>query len=86
MPIKDLYDKYGKNKNPRQVVNAAIREELVGGNDLLDVMVVVDLLARQLRERGLAGKYEAQNALDSLRALREVMGGIIADRYGLKNE
>jgi len=85
MPIKDLRDKYGKNKNPRKAINAAIRAELVGGDDVLDCLDRLDRTARRLKERDLAGQYEAQNALDSLRALRDLMSNIIADRYNLKN-
>lgn len=83
MSIRDLRAVYGASLKGRAAVNAAIRAELVGGDDLLDAMERVDRLAARLRERGLAGAAEAQAALDQLRACREVLSEVIAARYGL---
>lgn len=83
MGIRELRDKYGKNLKRRQAVNAAIRGEMVGGDDLLDAMPLVDRLTARLRERDLAGIDEAQAALDHLRTLRDLMASIIAQRYAL---
>ena len=85
MPIRELREKYGKSK-VRQVFNAAIRAELVGGDDLLDAMPLVDRLTIRLKERDLAGQTEAQAALDALRDLREVMAAVIAKRWGLRDQ
>jgi hypothetical protein len=57
----------------RQVENAAIRAWCVGGDDLLDSMEKVNRLASRLCERGIAGQDEANEALNQLRILRDVM-------------
>lgn len=82
MSVRDLKAKYGNNLKDHEAVNRAIRAELIGGDDLLDAMDLVDRLARRLRERELAGAQLAQEALDTLRDLRVVMGDVIAQRYG----
>lgn len=64
----------------RQVENAAIRDWCVGGDDLLDAMEKVNRLATRLRERGLAGQDEAQEALESLRVLRDIMLSVVRSR------
>lgn len=76
---RELIDRYGGNR--RDAVNRAIRAELVGGDDCLDALNLVDRLARRLTDRGLAGGDEAQEALDSLRSVRAIMERIIHDRY-----
>lgn len=86
MSIFEIRQKYGKNLKARQAVNAAIRGEIVGGDDLLDALPLVDRLTQRLRDRELAGVDEAQAALDHLRTLREIMAGIIAERYDLRGE
>ena len=83
MPIRDLREKYGKGKG-HEVVNRAIRAELVGGDDCLDALPLVNRLVRRLRERGFAGTDESQRALDALRECSEVMANVIADRYDLR--
>ena len=84
MTLRDLKNKYGgKNLKDREAFNRAIRAELVGGDDLLDAMELVDRIARRLGERNLAGSQVAQDALDSLRDLRQVMSDVIAKRYGM---
>lgn len=52
MPIRDLRDKYGRNLKSRQVINAAIRGEIVGGDDCLDALALADRLVLRLKERG----------------------------------
>lgn len=64
----------------RQAYNAAIREWMVGGDDLLDGIEKINRLVSRLRERGLAGIDEAQAALDSLVRLRELMDELIKNR------
>lgn len=84
MGIRELRAKYGKNLKGRQAVNAAIRAEIVGGDDCLDSLAMVTRLADRLDERQLAGRDLAKDAHRSLIALREVMAGIVAERYGLQ--
>lgn len=83
MSLLDLKTRYElpKNTKSRQAINYALRAELVGGDDLLDALPLVDRLVVRLRERGLAGVDEAQAALDGLRRTRDVMESIIRDRY-----
>lgn len=80
MSLRDIKTKYGK-KDGRQAMSAAIRAEMVGGDDLLDSLDTVYRLATRLKERGLAGSDEAYEALDSLTRLRELMGHLILQRY-----
>lgn len=83
MGIRELRAKYGKNLKGRQAVNAAIRAEVVGGDDCLDSLATVTRLADRLDERQLAGRDLAKDAHRSLAALREVMAGVISERYEL---
>ena len=68
------------NAKGRKVLNTAIRRHMVGGDDLLDSMELVNRLVTRLRERGLAGQDEAQRALDELNALRDLMVEIVQRR------
>jgi len=82
MTLKPLAAKYGgPNAKGRELFNRAIRAELVGGDDLLDAMDLVDRLARRLRERDLAGKSEAQQAMDALIRCRQIFADVIGSRY-----
>lgn len=80
MSLRDIKEKYGKN-DQRQATNAAIRAELVGGDDLLDALPLVHRLAVRLKERELAGQEEAWEALDALTRLRDLQVDIIMQRY-----
>lgn len=79
MGIRELRKLYGKT-NSRDAVNAAIRAELVGGDDLLDALPLVHRLAKRTRERGLAGEDLAQRALTSLTEMRDVMADIVLQK------
>ena len=84
MPIKELCEKY-RSRKPKHAVNRAIREELPGGNEVLDALFLVHGLADALSEKKseLAEKaIEAENALISA---RDAMAEEIARRYGFKN-
>lgn len=83
MPIRDLRAKYGASLKGRAAVNAAIRAELVGGEDCLDALELLHRLTTRLRERNLPGADDAQNALNAARACANVMSDEIAERYGL---
>ena len=79
MNAQALRAKYRKSKT-RDAVNAAIRAELVGGDDTLDALFLVDKVANRLKDKGLAGQREARAALSAIHALRDVMANIIVDR------
>lgn len=80
MSLRKLRDKYGDGK-PRQVINRAIRAEMVGGDNLLDAMELVARLADRLKDRDLAGTDEAFEALAALARLRELMADLLMERY-----
>lgn len=86
MGIREIREKYGRNLKARQAVNAAIRAELVGGDDCLDAIASLHRLATRLRQRGLDGADDAEAALDSCREVAEAMSNEIARRYGLKTK
>lgn len=83
MPIRDLREKYGKGKG-REVVNRAIRAELVGGDDCLDALQLMHRLTTRLKDRQIAGAADAQLALDAVRRISEIMAAEIAKRYDLR--
>lgn len=83
MGIREIRDRYGRNLKGRQAVNAAIRAELVGGDDCLDAMASLHRLATRLRQRGLDRADEAQAALDACRRVADAMSDEIARRYDL---
>jgi len=80
MGLRELKHAYGI-KNSKQAVAAAIRKEMVGGDNLLDALPLVHRLATRLKERGLAGSDEAYEALDALVRLRELMADLVLRRY-----
>lgn len=80
MPIKDLCEKY-RSRKPRHAVNRAIREELVGGNEVLDALFLVHGLADALQDAGNPIADKAVEAENLLIAARDAMGDEIARRY-----
>ena len=85
MPARDLIEKYSK-KNARQAVNAAIRKEIPGGAELLDLASKFERLrldaknGRKFADEELA-LVEAVCA--DLQRLRDAFGNEIARRYDL---
>lgn len=75
MGIRELRERYGKSLKGRQAVNAAIRAELIAGNEVLDLLAILDA------DRSLA--TEGKRALTLAIAAREALAREIADRYGL---
>jgi hypothetical protein len=73
----DLREKYGRSKNTRQLINAAIRAELAGGNQALDALGQLDL--RYDLTEGPAGAF----AKDTLHTIVDAMAAEIRRRYGL---
>jgi hypothetical protein len=77
-----------QNKNSRQLINAAIRGELVAGNEALDALTVADSLILRLRDgrappivMDLAGQ-----TLDAVQAIAAAMRAEIRQRYGMPPE
>ena len=91
MPTKDLAAKYGKNKNSRVLVNAAIRAELVGGNETLEALELADRLSRASADipPGLES-YAVVNlipqTLDAVHAIAAAMRADVRQRYGMPPE
>ena len=81
MGMREIKAVYGRSLSSRSAVNAAIRAEMVGGDDLLDALERVDRLVQRLRDRQLAGVDEAQAAMDRLQSLRDIMANIVIERY-----
>ncbi len=85
MSIRDLTQKYKRQKS-RQAVNAAIREELPGGAELLDLASKFE----RLRLDAKNGRKFADDELAfveavcaDLQRLRDAFGNEIARRYDL---
>jgi hypothetical protein len=72
MSKSDLAAKYGTSKSLNQLVNAAIRAEITGGNAALDALA-------QLRNGGNPHRPCA----DQVRRIVDAMGDEIRRRYGL---
>ena len=87
MSIRDLTQKYKRQKS-RQAVNAAIREELPGGAEVVALMKKYgDLfIVAQTKPGGFSEteKPLIGQMLNDLQRVRNVMGDEIARRYGLK--
>ena len=87
MGILELSQRYGR-QNSRQVVNAAIREELPGGAEVIDRMKKYgDLFVAAQKNSGAFSETEKSligQMLNDLQRVRDVMGDEIARRYGLK--
>ncbi|MBQ2791264.1 MAG: hypothetical protein IJE97_16635 [Thermoguttaceae bacterium] len=75
MSARDLIEKYSK-KNARLAINAAIREELPGGADLLDALT---LAAAQRNS-----SYRWGQIYKMLESARDAAANEIARRYDLK--
>lgn len=80
MATKDLAAKYGKNKNSRVNINAAIRAELPGGNEALEALELADGL------QGMARGTAFSRLLDSVYAVAAAMRADIRKRYGMPPE
>jgi hypothetical protein len=84
MAIADIKAKYGNGKS-REVLNRAVRGELIGGNECLDALADADQLLAKLQAYNLPGQDDARKALDALRRIAEAMRDEIATRYDLKS-
>lgn len=85
----DIVQKYGRKKMS-QAVNAAIRAEIPGGNEVVELGTKYSarLLATQINPNEPtppASEVYAEIYAD-LRRLRDVMGDEIARRYGLRTK
>jgi len=79
MATKELGEKYGRNKKSAQLINAAIRAELPGGNELLDALERAHKIAgRDERSAGMIGPV-----LSGLRAAKVAMEAEIRRRYDM---
>jgi hypothetical protein len=88
MPTKDLAAKYGKSKNSKQLINAAIRAELTAGNEALDALTLADSLILRLRD-GRAPPIVldlGEQTLAAVHGIAEAMRSEIRKRYGMPPE
>jgi hypothetical protein len=79
MPVKELKEKYGKNKKPKLVINATIRKEIPGGGKLLDLTHKVTLLLPKLPPKN---REVVNGILNDLLVVSEEMKNHIATQYG----
>lgn len=83
MSIRDLTQKYKRQKS-RQAVNAAIREELPGGAELLDLTSKLERLRYRANGAFTAEELAFIEAVCAdLQRLRDAFGNEIARRYDL---
>lgn len=80
MPVKELKTKYGKNKKPKIAINTAIRNEIPGGGEILDLTYKISLLLPKLppKEREVVN-----DILNDLNVAAGLMKSHIAAKYGL---
>jgi len=84
MSIKDLRDKYGKNKKSRQLYNAAIRAECPGAGELLDLLELVSSMRGRVTSTDEASKL--QTIEDRLQLIRERMFYDVRERWGIDDK
>jgi hypothetical protein len=77
MGKRELGAKYGSSKNTNQLINAAIRVECPGGNELLDL---TDWLHKHPR---MVDGREGQELLGLVRAIVDAMAAEIRRRYDM---
>jgi hypothetical protein len=77
MSTKDLAAKYGKSKNSTQLVNAAIRAEIPGGE------VALNWLDHLRTRHELTGSQDAEYGLAAVRSIVDAMAAEIRRRYGM---
>lgn len=85
MSMRDLTQKYKRQKS-RQAVNAAIREELPGGAELLDLASKFERLRLDAKNGRTFEDDElafVETVCADLRRLRDAFGNEIARRYDL---
>jgi len=82
MSTEDLREKYGKNKKAKALYNAAIRNEVPGGNPLLDLLEQVSHMKKRqwMPETAKA----IANIEYKLQAIRNEMVEAIQSVYGIK--
>ncbi len=82
-PLRDLREKYGKS-NLRQAVNAAIRAELPGGNDVLDLLELTHHAADRLGWEDADGQPSLLRVIhERLARAANAMEQEIRRRYGM---
>lgn len=90
MSIIELKEKYGRNKKKRQLYNAAIRAECLGGNELLDLLELVSKKRHQ-RSRSRDEYLFLEVIEDRLQTVRDIMIDDVqrrwkTDKYSLPPE
>jgi hypothetical protein len=87
MSTRDLRAKYGGTYTGRNLINKAIRTELVGGDRCLDALANLDQLAHMWRERGwVNGLDQIEIARDAVAELARSMRAEIRRRYNMPPE
>jgi hypothetical protein len=83
MATQDLRKKYGNGKQ-QQVINAAIRAEIPGGAEVLDLMELTHHAGQRLGWREADGRPSILQVIhDRLRVAAEAMESEIRRRYGM---
>lgn len=85
MSFRDLRENYGiPNAKPRGALNRAIREECVGGEDLLDAMELISRVWQRIDDRNISGSEHAKAAIAELVKLRDVMDLQVCKTWNIK--
>jgi hypothetical protein len=80
MPVKELREKYGKNKKSKIAINTAIRNEIPGGDKVLDLTYKISLLLPKLPPKE---RERINDILNDLNVAAEEMKNHIAAKYEL---
>jgi len=80
MSTKDLAAKYGTNKGSMQLIHAAIRAALPGGNEFLDALEIAHKAAGRGDDRTMNAIGRVLSALCTVKA---AMAAEIRRRYGM---
>lgn len=81
MALSDLKERY-KKSNKQQLFNAAIRAEIPGGAELLDLMGETNLM---FSRAGKEGKLIIAGIVTRLNSVKEAMTKEICARYDIKS-
>lgn len=84
MTPEDLKQRYGRNRKIRARINFAIREEIDGGQETMDLLELTSDLWDRYTQADHPGAIHAKRAFEAMRDLRNLHGDEICRRYGIE--